>query len=341
MDQTKIRTVTLEGDVYEPSGLRFREGSNNQLGTTLSRSVELTEATKELDLKKPLLKEVSDKIKALNAVSSQYDKLSAKLELAQAELDAAEKHLSQTNFGMLVEKRDSFTADLTAAEKDIEVMTKEKDDKWKLYEDLKEQEFELTKRREERLSEIEQAVKDAKVTAAEATKAAREADSRAQTLVLELESLKTELIAAEEAVRAAETAVEDAQNEESESQMKVGEIQTQYEDAREELETLEKSIAEVSADVAGLKKARAELVKNAEAAKIETKKLSVNISRICKDRAAAEKAVEVMLKKYTWIQNEMDAFGVAGGDYDFEAVDPAEVAQHLKELKDEQEALVR
>jgi len=338
-DQTKVRTVTLDGDVYEPSGT-ISGGSNNSLGTTLSRLVELTEATKELEMKKPLLVEVSNKIKTLNAVSSSYDKLSSKLELAQAELDAAEKHLSQTNFGMLVEKRDSFTADLAAAEEEVVLMTKEKDEKWQLYEDLQEQEAELTKKREDRLSEIEQAVKDAKVTVANTTKAAREAESRAQTLALELESLKAEVVAAEEAVRVAEQAVEDAQNEESESQMRVGDIQTQYEDARHELDTLEKSIADVSAEVSELKKARADLLKQAETAKLEAKKLSVNIARICKDRAAAEKVVALMLKKHAWIESDMNAFGVSGGDYDFEAVDPAEVAQHLKELKDEQESLV-
>ena len=339
-DQTKLRTVTLEGDVYDPSGT-ISGGSNNQLGTTLSRLVELTDATKELEMKKPLLEDVSAKIKALKAVSTSYDKLSAKLEVAQAELDAAEKHLSQTNFGMLVEKRDSFTADLAAAEEEVVLMTKEKDEKWQLYEDLQEQEAELTKKREDRLSEIEQAVKDAKVTAVEATKAAREAKSKAQTLALELESLKAEVVAAREAVRVAEKALEDAQNEESETQISVGGIQTQYEEARHELDNLEKSIADVSAEVAELKKAKADLVKLAEAAKLDAKKLSVNISRICKDRAAAEKVVAVMLKKHAWIESDMSAFGIAGGDYDFEAVDPAEVARHLKELKDEQESLVR
>jgi hypothetical protein len=36
----------------------------------------------------------------------------------------------------------------------------------------------------------------------------------------------------------------------------------------------------------------------------------------------------------------MNAFGVRGGDYDFDASDPKEVAQHLKILKSEQDSLV-
>lgn len=339
-DAIKTRTVTLEGDVYDPSGT-ISGGSSNALGTTLVRLTELTDASKELQAKKPLLDQVSSKIKALNAVSASYDKLCSQLEVAQAELEAAEKHLSQTNFGMLVEKRDSFNTELKAAEGEVVLMTKEKDEKWKLYEDLQEQEAELTKKREDRLSEIEQAVTDAKVTSAETAKLAREAKSRSQTLALELESLKAELVVAEHAVCAAQEAFNDATNGESDSQMQVGDIRSSYEEARQELDTLEKSIADCSAEVSDMKRAKAELVKLVEAAKLESKKLSVNIARIRKDRHVAEKVVAVMMKKHAWIESEMSAFGVRGGDYDFEATNPDEVSNHLKELKNDQESLVR
>jgi hypothetical protein len=48
-----------------------------------------------------------------------------------------------------------------------------------------------------------------------------------------------------------------------------------------------------------------------------------------------------MLRNYSWIESEMSAFGVRGGEYDFEATDPNEVSQLLKELKSEQDSLVR
>jgi len=89
-----------------------------------------------------------------------------------------------------------------------------------------------------------------------------------------------------------------------------------------------------------LKKAKANLVKLAEAAKLESKKLSVNIGRIRKERATAEKVVAGMIKKHTWIESEMSAFGVRGGDYDFEATDPVAATEHLNELKNEQDSLV-
>ena len=339
-DATKTRTVTLEGDVYDPSGT-ISGGSASQLGTTLSRLSELAEAMKTLQVQKPELDNISKQYSAMKVASQSYDKLNAKLEVAQAELDAAEKHLSQTNFGMLVEKRDSITAAIDTAELEVINMSKEKDDKWKLHEDLKGQAAELTKQRETRLVDIETAVKLAKIDATKAATVAREAMSRSQTLILELESLQNEVTVAKEAVLLAERALRAASIDESESQMKVGDISVTYEETRQELEEIEQQMAECSAGVLDLKRAKADLVKAAEAAKLESKKLSVHVLRVRKERATAEKVVSTMLKNYGWIEGEMNAFGVRGGDYDFEDTDPNEVSQQLKMLKSEQDNLVR
>jgi structural maintenance of chromosome 2 len=338
-DATKTRTVTLEGDIYDPSGT-ISGGSTSQLGTTLLRLSELSKTIKELQTKNIELDQVSNKIKTLKVASTSFDKLNAELEVAQAELDAAEKHLSQTNFGMLIEKRDSFLAAHTAAEQEVVMMSKEKDDKWKLSEDLQEQEAELTKQREGRLSEIENAVKEAKVYASKVSTLARGTQSVSQTLALELESLQNEVTVAKDAVLIAERAVSTATMDESESQMQVGEISSSYEEIRQELDTLEQKIAECSAGVSDLKRAMADLVKSAETARLESKKVSINVMRIRKDRAAAEKVVAVMLKTHAWVESEMKSFGLRGGDYDFDAVAPNEVAQHLKNLKNEQNELV-
>jgi structural maintenance of chromosome 2 len=172
-DATKTRTVTLEGDVYDPSGT-ISGGSKNQLGTTLAKLTQLTEATKELDEKQATLKAAIVKLDSMKSESASYDKLSTGLELAEAELEYVDKHLSQTSFGMLAEKRDSMTKELQDMEEELVNMEKEKGEKWTLYEELKEKEIELTQQREHRLAAIEEAVKKAKIDVASKTKNARE-----------------------------------------------------------------------------------------------------------------------------------------------------------------------
>jgi len=158
---------------------------------------------------------------------------------------------------------------------------------------------------------------------------------------MELDSLKAEIGSAEEAASTAEKHVSEVMNQESDLQMKVGEVKALYDDAKGELDEVEKRMEHCSADLSNLQTQRSDLVKAAEQATVEAKKLSVAITRMQKERAGAEKAVKSLLKKYPWIQSEKSAFGVAGGDYDFEATNPDEMSRQLDFLKNEQGSLVR
>jgi structural maintenance of chromosome 2 len=172
-DAIKVRTVTLDGDVYDPSGT-ISGGSKDQLGSTLSKLCELSVVTKEVFSKKEIFESLNKKYNGLKTASSQFEKLNASLNIAEAEMEAISKQLSQTNFGMLLEKKESMVSELSYVVAESEKMSTEKEGKWQLYLELQEREEELTKAREERLSSIEKDVKLAKETLAELSRIARE-----------------------------------------------------------------------------------------------------------------------------------------------------------------------
>jgi structural maintenance of chromosome 2 len=172
-DSTNTRTVTLDGDVYDPSGT-ISGGSKNSLGSTLSKLTELTQASQDLSEKQARLKVVTAKLGTMKSVAREFEKLSDSLDLATAELSGVEKHLSQTSYGMVLERFEAMSAEIEEATAEYEKMEEEKESKWSLYHELKDREVELTKERESRLENIDVAVKEAKQVASEKAKAARE-----------------------------------------------------------------------------------------------------------------------------------------------------------------------
>jgi structural maintenance of chromosome 2 len=160
-DATKTRTVTLDGDVYDPSGT-ISGGSKNNLGTTLAKLSELTESTLKLAQLETQLGEVSSKLNEMRASSKKYEDLSARFELCEAELASVEKHLSQTTYGMLFNQFSAMQKEIEDALTEVEEMEQEKKIKWDLFNELKEKEAELTNNREAKLKDIEERVKMAK-----------------------------------------------------------------------------------------------------------------------------------------------------------------------------------
>ena len=84
-DATKTRTVTLQGDVYDPSGT-ISGGSSKNLGSTLQRLTRLSSAKQGLKDVAAKLSKVKAEWDNLKGASAKHGELSDQLELAQAEL---------------------------------------------------------------------------------------------------------------------------------------------------------------------------------------------------------------------------------------------------------------
>eukprot|EP00592_Proboscia_alata_P003711 CAMPEP_0194379542 /NCGR_PEP_ID=MMETSP0174-20130528/40110_1 /TAXON_ID=216777 /ORGANISM="Proboscia alata, Strain PI-D3" /LENGTH=1211 /DNA_ID=CAMNT_0039162339 /DNA_START=84 /DNA_END=3719 /DNA_ORIENTATION=- len=339
-DTTRTRTVTLEGDVYDPSGT-ISGGSNKDLGTTLAKLSELTAAKKTLTDKQSRQKTILSKWKDMSAVSLTHCKLSDELEIANAEFEASEKHMSQTSYGMLAAKIDTFTKDVEESKVEMKNMEEEKRVKWKQYEELMEQEVELTQNRELKLKKVEKSMNDAKKRSAAATKKIQEADSISQTLLLELENLKSEVAAADEAVFAAEKALNEANVDESAMEGKVDKCRDLHENAKVLLAKVEEEIARCSSAMKTISKEKSKLVKEKENAELDGKKLAIKIAKFHKEKSTAERFITNMLKTHEWIETEKHAFGVEGGDYDFGKTDHSERKNNLQDLKKEQNMLAK
>lgn len=113
-----------------------------------------------------------------------------------------------------------------------------------------------------------------------------------------------------------------------------------YDEAKAALAEIEERLESCSTELSVIKSQKSALAKKAEQCVLEAKKLSVAISRIQKERQAAERLVANLLKKNAWIESERGMFGVEGGDYDFQETNPNDMSKHLQDLKSEQESLV-
>jgi structural maintenance of chromosome 2 len=156
-----------------------------------------------------------------------------------------------------------------------------------------------------------------------------------------MKSSQQDVVAANEAVVVAEKALKAATEEEEEITIKVGDLKASYDEAKATLDEIEKNLKSCSDELKALSKEKARLAKKAESAEIDGKKLSVKISKFHTEKGKAEKFLSSMTSKYPWIESEKEAFGIPGGDYDFEESNPAEMSKHLKELQAEQTSLVR
>ena len=140
-------------------------------------------------------------------------------------------------------------------------------------------------------------------------------------------------------MNAAEKALQEANISEQDLQMKVGEIKSKYDEAKSKLDSIATEMSSCNSSLKRLAKEKARILKMAEAAEFEAKKLSIKVAKHQKDTAYAEKQIQQLTNRHKWINGDKKFFGLKGGDYDFEANDPSETSNELKALESEQTSL--
>lgn len=158
---------------------------------------------------------------------------------------------------------------------------------------------------------------------------------------LELEDLRKELAASKVAAAATEKALFAANSNEAKRLIELKEVTGRFDEAKAIMKATEGEIRKCSTELKALTDEKAAFDKQAEAAKLEIKKLGIQVAKYEKEQNNAERNIASMLEKHAWIESEKDAFGVSGSDYDFEKSDPTEMGSKLKRLKEEQASLVR
>ncbi len=151
--------------------------------------------------------------------------------------------------------------------------------------------------------------------------------------------MAAEVAATKEAVKAAEKASQEANIVEGDLQMKVGEIKSRYDEAKSKLDLIEKEMSSCDSSLKCLTKEKNRMTKIAETTALEAKKVSIKLTKHQKDTVNAEKNIQALTSKHTWINADKKFFGVIGGDYDFESNDPASTNSELKALETEQTSL--
>jgi len=168
-----------------------------------------------------------------------------------------------------------------------------------------------------------------------------DSQSMQETLVLELDNVRKEVRDAEKAIAEAEGILAQVLADEERTCLIVKEKKILYDKAKAVLDKIEKEMSTCALHVKEKTSQKDKLQEKIGAFSIESKKLSVKIAKFYKERSEREQLINNLLNKYTWIENDQDTFGIAGGDYDFSQTDVATMGKEVKRLKKEQETLSR
>ncbi|NXA69597.1 SMC2 protein, partial [Mohoua ochrocephala] len=344
------RSVTLDGDVFDPQGTlhggncwfySYNNNNNNIAAPILSKLQEMKDVEIELKKKESELAAVENELASLKNVAEKYRQLKQLWEMKSEEAELLKKKLQQSAYHKQEEELLALKKTIAECE---ETLNKTEESKKKAEEKYKELENKIKNAEAECLKErknAEQKLDNAKKKADASSKKIKDMQQEVKALVLELEELKQEQVSYKQQIAATEEAIKSYQEQIDAMVAEVAKTEESVERSQKELAKQKEVIA---LHDNAIKDKSAEMVKYRDQNNelhLKVKELEHSITKCQQEAADAAAKVANMLKEYKWIASDKAQFGQPNTHYDFKSINPKEASQRLQKLQELKEKLER
>ncbi|CAI2733808.1 unnamed protein product [Schistosoma spindalis] len=325
------KTVTLEGDVFDPQGTLSGGSRGTASDSLLSRIFKWRDLEVASQKAEENVAQGEANVRAAQLRSQNISHLREALDNARHRLGLLETQIRQTD-------KHRLRADLAATKEELKQRLTKASLRAKLAHEKAENA--VAERKKER-QEAEKALSEAKVQLESTVCALREKNSLKETLRLEAEELAKELNTLKLSLEEAIQAVEDAQAEEERCIDASRLAKEALIKAREAVNKQRGLIDETVRALTSAEKEAGQLVQSLNQTNSQMDKLSHQIEMQTKESEEADSKMERLLEANPWIHEEKQHFGVENGAYCFTSRDPIETRRRIHSLKERRDRLSR
>ncbi|KAL2936526.1 Structural maintenance of chromosomes protein 2-1 [Bienertia sinuspersici] len=330
--------VTLEGDVFQPSGL-LTGGSRRGGGELLGRLCALAEAETDLSTHQKRLSEMEAEIAQLAPLQKKFTDLNNQLKLKEYELELFKGRAEQNEHHKLGELLKKIEQDLSDARSTLKEKQVTYDNCVKKVSSLEKSIKEYDSSRSARLKNLEKKIKELKSQMQSASKDLKGHENQREKLIMDMEAVAEERASLESQLDTLQTQNQSLVSEIDEQKVKVSSIKEHHDQAVSDLNAARSKLKECDSQISRIMKEQQKLQNKLSEAGLEKKKMENEVRRMEEEQKDCSLKVDKLLEKHSWIASEKQLFGRSGSDYDFASRDPHIAREELERLQGEQSSL--
>ncbi|KAI0367877.1 condensin complex subunit SMC2 [Pilatotrama ljubarskyi] len=333
-----VKSVTLDGDVYDPSGTLSGGAAPSGSGV-LIQVQKLLEAEANLQEARQRLVALEREDERTKAIREKWRASTRELSIKEHELNLLQEQLNGSNASRIGQDVESAKEEIIKLRADIET-AKEKQKAAKTEEKKLQKDMDDFKNNKEgKIDELKADVAKQKAALQKHSVVVKTQHRELQTAMLELEQMEKDITAAEASIEEARAGMKKLQKE-------LDKLQAQLVHSEDALAKAEKKLHEERATLSRYDdelRAREQVVKQRKEAIVEADlgitQREHSITSIQRERTAASNQAANLEKQYEWIVEEREQFGKPGTPYDFSKADIGQLRARAQELEAQQNGM--
>lgn len=327
----RMKSITLEGDSYDPSGTLSGGSSPNSSGVLVTLQ-KVNELTKELKAQEIALSELQATMAREKKKLDQARKIKQELDLKSHEIKLTEEQIGSNSSSSIIQEVENMKASIAQIKIDLADAKKRQDeanlDVKRIEKDMKD----FDKNKDGKLVEIQKSLDGLRKTLAKNSAAVKVVQKELQGARLDSEQVGADLSNAQEQLQEVEQTLK-AQGEEIQglaSEQRI--VKDTHDIAKAHLDDERAKLTGFDDELRSLEEASRSKASRITEEGLEMQKLGHQVEKFHKEQQAAVQAVAHMEKEHDWIASEKGSFGKPNTPYDFNGQNISECKSSLRNL---------
>ncbi|KAL7916085.1 RecF/RecN/SMC protein [Trichoderma velutinum] len=327
----RMRSITLEGDSYDPSGTLSGGSSPNSSGVLVTLQ-KLNTLTRQLNEAETSLKDIQIRIAREKSKLDQARRIQQDLDLKKHEIKLAEDQISGNSSSSIIQEVENMKATIAELQKSI---SEAKSHQAEANADIKRIEKDMKdfdNNKDAKLVELQRSLDKLRVSLEKNAAAVKTLQKELQGAQLDLEQVGGDLSAAREQLQEVEVSIKAQQKDIEDLVKQQAKVTETHNTAQAELDDERAKLHQFDDELRALEDATRS--KNAQITEegLEMQKLGHQIEKFHKEQQSAAENVARLEAEYEWIHDEQDKFGRSGTPYDFQRQNIGECKSTLRNL---------
>ncbi|CCU74259.1 nuclear condensin complex subunit Smc2 [Blumeria hordei DH14] len=329
----RMKSITLEGDSYDPSGTLSGGSAPNSSGVLITLQ-KLNELNRERDLQEKELSDLQAIISREKRRLDQFKKTKQELDLKSHEIKLYEEQINGNSSSSIIQEVMNMKDTLVQLKSNL-IEAKERQDE--AQNDVKRIEKDMNdfdSNKDGKLVELQISLDTIRKSLATNSATVKNLQKELQSARLDSEHIESDLTTALEQLRDSEQALKSQEVEIAALVSEQTLVQQAHNLAQAQLEEEQAKLVGFNEELHSLGEALRSKSARITEEGLEMQKLGHQVEKLYKEQQAAVQAVAQMEKEHEWIVDEKANFGRTGTAYDFKSQNIAECKASLRNLND-------
>ncbi|KAK3353088.1 SMC2-like protein [Lasiosphaeria hispida] len=334
----RMRSITLEGDAYDPSGTLSGGSAPNSSGVLVTLQ-KLNEITRNLNEAEASLNTLRAQISREKSKLDQAKKIKQELDLKSHEIKLAEEQISGNSSSSIIQEVANMKETITQLKESVVEAKKRQAeanaDVKRIEKDMKD----FDNNKDGKLVELQTSLDRLRASLEKIVTSNKALQKELQGAQLDSEQVSGDLASAREQLQEIDLAIKAQQEEIEELVKQQAKVKDTHDAAQAQLDDERTKLHVFDDELRALEEATRS--KNARIAEesLEMQKLGHQVERFHKEQQTAVQTVAHMEKEHEWIADAKEQFGRQGTPYDFKGQNMTECKVTLRNLTERREGL--